>query len=220
MKIYKYLHSCIVFEDQDFKLLVDPGMFSFAEGQVTTEMFSDVQAIIITHNHPDHLDTENLKKIVSLTKAPVYTNAQVAQQLDEEGIQAELLTDGDFTIGPFKVQAFSVVHEPLLDAPVPQMTALIINGKVLHPVDSFEEKMFRHEGIELLLLPIMAPFTNELKVAEFADRLKPKQILAVHDGYVKDFFLNSRHNNYQKHFEKNDIKYIVLKNSGDSIEIN
>ncbi|RYZ20818.1 MAG: MBL fold metallo-hydrolase [Chitinophagaceae bacterium] len=77
MKIKKYLHSCLVFEQDGYKLLFDPGKFSFAEERVTADMFADVQSIIITHIHPDHLDTENLKKIVELSKATVYTNTQV-----------------------------------------------------------------------------------------------------------------------------------------------
>jgi len=58
IKITKYIHSCLLFEKDGFKLLFDPGKFTFAEGLVSPEMFSDISAVIITHNHPDHLDTE------------------------------------------------------------------------------------------------------------------------------------------------------------------
>lgn len=188
MKIYKYLHSCVVFEEEGFKLLVDPGIYSFVEGRVKASDFKDVSAVIITHNHPDHLDKENLKTILQLSGAKLYTNGQVADELKELDIDTELLTDGDFQIGPFSIKTLSVVHQPLLDAPVPQMTALVIDDKVLHPVDSFEQNLQRYQGIEMLLLPIMAPFTDEISVAAFADKLQPKQIIAVHDGFAKEFF--------------------------------
>jgi L-ascorbate metabolism protein UlaG (beta-lactamase superfamily) len=87
MKITKYLHSCLVFELDGYKLLFDPGKFSFAEGEVTTDMFADVDAIIITHNHPDHLDAGILKDIITLSKVPVYTNKQVAGQIEKDGIE-------------------------------------------------------------------------------------------------------------------------------------
>ncbi len=219
MKISKYLHSCLLFEKEDFKLLVDPGMFTFAEGLVKPEMFNDVSAIIITHNHADHLDTENLNKILAAGKAEVYANSEVKQELEKAGIEAVLLREGTLKIGPFKIEAISVVHEPLLDAPIPEMTALVIDDRILHPVDSFEEKLLQYKNIELLLLPIMAPFTNEIKIADFADRLQPKQILPVHDGFAKPFFVKSRQANYAAHFEKQDIKFHPLTEPGSSIEI-
>ncbi len=220
MKIYKYLHSCLVFEEDGFKLLIDPGKFSFAEGLVTPDMFGDVDAIIITHNHPDHLDVDNLKKILALSGAGVYTNTAVADALKQHDIVAKIIPAGDYLIGPFKLFAIDVEHEPLLDSPIPQMTAFVINNKVLHPVDSLEEKLMAYKGIELLLLPVMAPFTTELKVAGFADRLHPKQILPVHDGYAKDFFLKQRYENYSKHFEEQGIKFLQPMAPGYAVEIN
>jgi L-ascorbate metabolism protein UlaG (beta-lactamase superfamily) len=76
MKIAKYIHSCLVFEQDGFKLLFDPGTFSFAEGIVTPDSFKDVNAVIITHIHPDHFDAENLKKIIELSEAKLYTNSR------------------------------------------------------------------------------------------------------------------------------------------------
>lgn len=219
MKISKFLHSCLVFEKKGFKLLVDPGMFSFVEGLVKPEAFNDVSAIIITHNHSDHLDMDNLKKILAAGKAELYANREVVNELKKEGLQGTLLKEGKVNIGPFYIEAINVKHEPLLDSPVPEMTALIIDARVLHPADSFEEKLLSYKNIELLLLPIMAPFTNEIKVADFADRLQPKQIFPVHDGYAKPFFVKSRQANYAAHFEKQHIKFHQIVEPGGFIEI-
>ena len=65
----------------------------------------------------------------------------------------------------------------------------------------------------------MAPFTTELQVTAFADALQPKQILPVHDGYAKDFFLKQRYENYGKHFEKKGIQFHKPMKVGDSIFI-
>jgi L-ascorbate metabolism protein UlaG (beta-lactamase superfamily) len=219
MKITKYLHSCLVFEQDGYKLLFDPGKFSFAEGRVTPQMFADVNGIIITHIHPDHLDTENLKKIVELSKAPVYTNTQVGEAIAKEGLAYHLMEQGTFNIGPFKLDAFPVQHEPLLDNPTPQMTGFVINDKVLHPVDSMETKLTEYTDIELLLMVTMAPFTTELRIADFADRLRPKQILPVHDGYARDFFIEQRYKNYHTHFSKAGIKFHGTYQIGDHITI-
>jgi L-ascorbate metabolism protein UlaG (beta-lactamase superfamily) len=219
MKISKYIHSCLLFELDGHKLLFDPGNFTFAEGVVTPEMFADVNSIVITHIHPDHLDTENLKKIVALSNAPIYTNMEVGTAIQKSGLNYNLIEEGIYKIGPFKLEAIPVVHEPLLDSPIPQMTGFLINDKVLHPVDSMEDKLTKYEGIELLLLVTMAPFANELRIAGFGDKVKPRRILPVHDGFAKPFFVKSRFQNYAKHFAKSGIEFVEIYQPGDSLEV-
>jgi len=219
MKITKYLHSCLVFELDGYKLLFDPGKFSFADGEVTPQMFRDVNTIVITHIHPDHFDIEILKSILELSGASVITNSQLAQELDKAGIGYTILEDEIKHVGPFKLEAFPVTHEPIMDNPLPQMTGFLINDKVLHPVDSMEDKLLNYKGIELLLMVTMAPFANEIRISGFADKLQPKQILPVHDGYAKEFFIKQRYAAYVKHFEKQGIKFHEIYKVGDSIEL-
>lgn len=64
----------------------------------------------------------------------------------------------------------------------------------------------------------MAPWTTELSVADFAHRLAPKTVFPIHDGYAKDFFLDSRYDNYQKYFEKHGIEFVPLQEIGASLE--
>jgi len=49
MKITKYIHSCVLVEDGNTKVLFDPGYMSFVEGMVKPEDFSDISAVILTH---------------------------------------------------------------------------------------------------------------------------------------------------------------------------
>ncbi|MDN3547952.1 MBL fold metallo-hydrolase [Mucilaginibacter aquaedulcis] len=219
MKISKYLHSCLVFELNGYKLLFDPGTFSFAEGLVTPQMFADVQAIVLTHIHPDHYDIEILKSILALNNAQILTNTQIGQQLDKACISYTLLENEILRLGPFKLQAFPVAHELIMDNPLPQMTGFLINDKVLHPVDSMEDKLLDYKDIELLLMVTMAPFANEPRISAFADKLQPKQIFPVHDGYAKEFFIKQRYAAYVKHFEKQGIKFHEIYKVGDSITI-
>lgn len=219
MKISKYLHSCLVFELDGYKLLFDPGKFSFAEGEVTAEMFKDVNAVVITHIHPDHYDADILKQILALSGAVVITNTQIGADLDKAGIVYTIFEEGAANFGPFILKAFPVAHEPIMDNPLPQMTGFIINDKVLHPVDSMEDKLLEYKGIELLLMVTMAPFANEPRISGFADRLQPKQILPVHDGYAKEFFIKQRYAAYVKHFDKLNIKFHEVYKVGDSITI-
>jgi len=219
MKIAKYLHSCLIFELDGYKLLFDPGKFCFAEGDVQPEMFSDVNAIIITHIHPDHLDVDNLKKIIKLSDAPIYTTAQVGEVLQKQDIAHNIWQDGTHQLGPFKLQAITVKHAIIMDNPLPQMLGFVINDKVLHPVDSMEDELLRYKGIELLIMVTMAPFANEIMISTFADKLQPKQILPVHDGYAKEFFIKQRYEAYTKHFNNQGIKFHNIYKVSDSISV-
>ncbi|MCD8740341.1 MBL fold metallo-hydrolase [Mucilaginibacter roseus] len=219
MKISKYLHSCLLFELDGHKLLFDPGKFSFAEGLVTADMFTDVSSIVITHIHPDHFDLEILQSILAVANANLYTNSQVGEQLTKSGIPFTLIEEGEIKIGPFTLSAIPVTHEALLDNPIPQMTAFVINNKVLYPVDSLSDELIDYKGIELLLMVTMAPFATERGIAAFADKMQPRQILPVHDGYAKEFFIKQRYTNYKKHFEKQGIKFHEIYDVGASVNL-
>jgi L-ascorbate metabolism protein UlaG (beta-lactamase superfamily) len=154
---------------------------------------------------------------LSLSGAKIYTVKQVADELTKYGLKTEPIPKN---IGPFSLDVIPVKHEGILDSPLPEMAALIIDGKVLHPVDSLEDKLLAYIGIELLVLPVMAPFTTELIVAAFADKIQPKQILPVHDGFAKPFFLKQRYKNYKQHFEKQGVIFHdTMGEIGASVEV-
>ncbi len=219
MKISKYLHSCLVFELDSYKILFDPGDISLIEALVNPEMFADVDIVVITHIHPDHFVIDILQKIIAISGAQVVTNSQVGEQLDNAGIKYLLLEEGVEHFGPFKLEAFPVQHALIMDNPLPQMTGFVINDRVLHPVDSMEDKLLKFKGIELLIMITMAPFASEVMISAFADKLHPRQILPVHDGYAKTFFIQKRYGAYVKHFDKLGIKFHEVYQIGDSISI-
>lgn len=139
--------------------------------------------------------------------------------MQEQNISHNVWMDGVHQAGPFKLQAITVVHELIMDNPLPKMTGFVINDKVLHPVDSMENQLLRYKGIELLIMVTMAPFANEVSIAAFADKLQPKQILPVHDGYAKEFFIKQRYDAYTKHFDRQGIKFHNIYQVGGSLTI-
>ncbi|MBK0378307.1 MBL fold metallo-hydrolase [Mucilaginibacter segetis] len=219
MKITKYVHSCLLFEQDGYQLLFDPGNYTFADNAVHPGLFNEVDAIIVTHVHADHLDTGNLQKIISRSGAAIYTNTQVGDELDKEDIPYNLMEEGEYELGPFKLKAFSLQHEPLLNSPLPQMTGFIINDKVLHPVDSMEDMLTEHKNIELLLMVTMAPFASEVQIANFAEKIQPKQIFPVHDGYAMPGFVKARQKNYANYFAKMNIRFNELYEPGSFVII-
>lgn len=215
-----YVHACLLVEDGGDRILFDPGKFSFVEGLVKPSDFRDLSAVILTHRHPDHVDDEALAKVVANNpSAVVLTNAEIEEQLSRLGIAAELFETGRRAVGNFSLEALSAEHAPILNAETPRNIAYVVNNRLLHPGDSFDHSLDAYRGIELLALPIMAPWTTELEVAEFARRISPRLVVPIHDGYAKDFFLKQRYENFQKYFSQLGIKFHPLGEPGDSVEV-
>ncbi|MBR8838099.1 MAG: hypothetical protein DSM106950_29890 [Stigonema ocellatum SAG 48.90 = DSM 106950] len=128
-----------------------------------------------------------------------------------------VIEEGTLQLGPFTLQAISVPHEPVLDDHLPKMFAFVIDNQVLNPADSFSPILLNYKGIELLVLPVMAPFLTELVVANFVKQMQPKQILPVHDGYAKSFFLQQRYETYGPYVEKLGIQFHYLTEPGQAV---
>ena len=219
MRVSKYIHSCLVVEQGDEKILFDPGIFSFIEGAVQPETFKDISTIILTHQHPDHVDMNALKQIVALSNASVITNSQGKTALAKEGIEASVLEEGSQQTKNFTIRALSSDHAAILSPTLPQNTAYILNDAFLNPGDSFASFLNPLKGIKVLALPVMAPWLTELTVAEFAGRIAPQMVIPVHDGYVKDFFIKSRYDNYQRYFSEQGVKFQYMSKLGDAVDI-
>jgi L-ascorbate metabolism protein UlaG (beta-lactamase superfamily) len=185
MRVYKFIHSCLVVEEGGDKILFDPGMFSFMQGQVTPDSFRDVGTIIITHNHPDHVDVAALQKIVELSGAMVITNSETQDALTKEGIESIVLDQGSYQSKDFTIRALPANHAKILASTLPQNTAYIINESFLNPGDSFATVPSTLRGIKALALVVAAPWTTEVTTAEFAETIAPQMVIPVHDGTSK-----------------------------------
>jgi L-ascorbate metabolism protein UlaG (beta-lactamase superfamily) len=219
MRATKYIHSCLLLEEGGEKLLFDPGRFTFLEGLVTPDQFRDVHWIVITHTHPDHLETDAVRKIIEVSGAFVIGNHEVSEALHAEALAVCVLENEEKTFGAFRLRAIPAKHQPILWDTLPQNTAFVVNKKLLNGGDSFDPALDAYRGIDTLALPVLAPYLTELDVMDYAKRLQPKQAIPLHDGYAKDFFIEQRHANYAPYFEKLGIQFHKLARPGDSVEL-
>jgi L-ascorbate metabolism protein UlaG (beta-lactamase superfamily) len=221
MRVSKYIHSCLLLEENGERLLLDPGTFTLLEKKVTLDVFDGVRSILVTHAHPDHMDPDLIRRIVERNenKASVFANAEIVGKLKEKGVEATEFGSGTRKLGAFEVRATAAPHEAILSSALPANTAYLVNDRLLHPGDSYAAALRSFRGVPLFALPITAPWTTEVNTAAFADDLAPKRILPIHDGYVKEFFLKSRHEALGKHFEGRGIQYAAADEPGTSVEV-
>lgn len=220
MKIIKYIHSCLLIENATDKILFDPGKFSFVEGKVKPSQFTNLSAIILTHNHPDHIDADSLKEIIKNNPNAVpLANREIKTKLAEKDVAVETFEAGTRSVGAFQIEAFDAPHEKILADEIPQNTAYVVDGAFVHPGDSLAESVVRYAGTKILALPTMAPWETELQTFDFAKKMRPQFVVPIHDGYAKDFFLEARYENFQKFLKRENIEFQWMNKAGDYFEI-
>jgi L-ascorbate metabolism protein UlaG (beta-lactamase superfamily) len=91
MKVTKLVHSCLLIEENGVKILIDPGVYSWQDEGVNAADLSGISAVVITHNHPDHLNDDFAAAInVASPDATWYGTAQAASQLQNLGIACSI----------------------------------------------------------------------------------------------------------------------------------
>lgn len=219
LQITKFRHSCLRFSQQGQHLLFDPGTLAFRDPRVRPELFADVQVVVITHTHPDHLDPYVVQAIQHLSGATIIGNTEVAETLADHDVSVQVHEAGPLEVAGFRLQAIPVQHEAILDDHLPQTTAYLINERVLNVADAFDPVLLAQPGIEVVVLPVMAPFLTELGVLRFTKQLRPQQVIPVDDGFAEDDIVQKRYNTYRPYFTKAGMTFHELAVPGDSVTL-
>lgn len=177
MQITKYGHSCVLLDDGTTKILFDPGSYSEVPDIA-------VDAIIITHVHQDHFHIDEVQKLLKNSAARIITNTEVGEELKKNNIEFEVVEDGNSTkVNTFDVKAVGNDHAIIHPTwPIAQNTGYLINDKIFHPGDSL---VVPPSEIEVLLLPIVAPWSKISETLDYIAAVKPKACFPIHDGFLK-----------------------------------
>lgn len=212
MKITKLGHCCLLIEHNNKRILTDPGAWSTAQNQVT-----NIDIILITHEHPDHLHIESLQAILQNNPSvKIITNTAVGKILSEKNITFTLLEHGQtITHENILIEAFGNAHEEIYEQfGMVQNTGYFIDNKFFYPGDAFTKP---GKPVEILALPIVAPWMNFKTSMKYAIEIKPKIAFPVHDGALIAGRSGPIYAVPAKVFEPHTIKFIPLK-EGESFE--
>ena len=180
MQLTKYTHSCVRIDDGDRALVIDPGMFS-----ETAIALDGAHAVLITHEHADHIDAPALIQAAKANAAlRIWAPAAVAQSLTELGDQVSAVGAGEsFDAAGFAITTFGGLHaliHPLVGTLVANVCYLV-NGRVYHPGDSFTVPPV---PIDTLLIPIHAPWSKVSEVIDFAAAVRAPRAFQIHDALL------------------------------------
>lgn len=174
MNIVKYEHACFTVEKDNQLLVIDPG--EFATDFITPE---NVVAVIVTHEHADHLDHEQLAAIADKNpEVMIFGPESVTTKL--ESLPNHPVMTGDvIEVGPFNLE-FHGGHHAVIHESIPAIPNLgvLINELIYYPGDALT---LTHKPVDTLALPISAPWVKASEVIDFLGLIKPRLAFPTHD---------------------------------------
>ncbi|NAS24660.1 MBL fold metallo-hydrolase [Herbidospora sp. NEAU-GS84] len=177
MKLTKLGHACWRFEKDGRTLVLDPGSFS------GTGLLDGAEAVLITHEHVDHLDQNLIKS--AAPDLEVWTCNAVTNSLGEVPVKIQTVREGDvFDVAGFSVRVIGEWHAPTIpDAPIIQNIGFLIDDRVFYPGDALTDPGV---PVEVLLAPSNAPWLRVWDFIEYLRMVRPDHAFSTHDGLVNE----------------------------------
>ncbi|MFF0187718.1 MBL fold metallo-hydrolase [Streptomyces sp. NPDC005244] len=176
MRITKYTHACVRLEHEGRVVVIDPGVWSEPAALVGAD------AVLVTHEHADHIDVLRLAGL----GVPVYAPADA----NIAGPEVVGVTAGaDFTVADFRVRAVGGRHAFVHDArPDCANLGYIVDEGIYHPGDSLHVP---DRPVETLLVPTQASWVKTTEVLDFVNAIDPQRSFAIHDAQINERGLSS-----------------------------
>ena len=176
MRITKFGHACVRIETDGQVIVLDPGGFT------EPEAVDGATAVLITHEHPDHYAPDLLRR----TDAPVHTIRAVAEKIGAEAPdvaeRVQVVSPGQqIDPGvPARVigEKHAIIHPELPHFDNSGFLLDVEGVAVYHPGDSLTVP---EEQVDLLLLPVSAPWLKVWECIDFARDVGARRSLAIHD---------------------------------------
>ena len=184
MEVTKLEHACQIVTEGTARLVIDPGN---STRPVDT---TGVVAVVVTHEHPDHVTREQLERILAANPGAVVIGpAGVARALaadgDADGIGVDEVTDGDRrTVGPFELAFHGTRHNLIHQSvPIVDNTGVLVNGRLFFPGDSYTVPGV---PVEVLAAPVGAPWLKVSEMMDYVAAIAPARAYPVHEATLSE----------------------------------
>jgi L-ascorbate metabolism protein UlaG (beta-lactamase superfamily) len=180
MRLTHLGHACLLAETDGARLLLDPGVLS------GFDHVRYVDAVLVTHQHPDHVDPGRLGSL--LAKSP---GARL--WVDQDTVAAvpglpdhAVARPGDrFRIGGTAVEVLGGLHAAVYgDVPgCANVAYLVDDGALLHPGDSFTVP---GRDVDVLAVAVDGPWLKLAEAVDYVRAVRPRVAVPVHEGETTD----------------------------------
>lgn len=176
MRITKFTHACVRLEHDGRVLVIDPGVWS------EPHALRDADAVLVTHEHADHIDHLRLRGL----GVPVYAPATMFVA----GLEIHRLTAGqEFSAAGFTVRAFGGRHATIYGGePDCANLGYLVEGDVYHPGDSLHVP---GEPVRTLLAPLHGSWLKTSEAIDFVKSVAPERTFGIHDAQLNERGLGS-----------------------------
>jgi L-ascorbate metabolism protein UlaG (beta-lactamase superfamily) len=181
MRVTKYEHAAQVVEESGRKLIIDPGGFTRLLADI-----AEVEAVVVTHEHPDHWTTEQLTALLATNHGiPIFAPTGAATAISAAGFSVKTIADGDTVeVGPFTLTFAGTTHATIHSSiPVIDNTGVLVNGSLFYPGDAFFVPDF---PVDVLALPIGAPWLKISEAMDYVTAVKPARAYPVHERTISE----------------------------------
>ncbi|MCA1782500.1 MAG: MBL fold metallo-hydrolase [Dermatophilaceae bacterium] len=182
MRLTHLGHACVLVEIADQRILIDPGAFA---GDFLG--LRDLDAILVTHQHPDHLDTVRLPELVRANgEVPIWCDPQSAGVLEGLGLEASAHDGGAVALGEVEIQPVGEVHA-LIHDDIPRIANVGVRLSApgeptfFHPGDALDAEPGE---VDVLAFPLNAPWQRSREMTGFLRRLAAPHAVPIHDALL------------------------------------
>lgn len=176
VKITRYGHAALLVETDTARIVIDPG--GFCDDAVFE--LTDVGAVVVTHQHPDHLDQNRIAGLLDANPGAVLRcDPETAEILDGWTANADGL---DTVIGDLTITGVGSTHAEIVPQ-VPRIANVgvtISDGEttLFHPGDTYE---YAPDGVDVLAVPLGTPWAKLSETVDFVQRVRPSIVIPIHD---------------------------------------
>lgn len=184
MQITRFGHAAVLVEVADTRILIDPGVFSPDE----TFALDGLDAIVVTHQHADHLDPNRGAALLALNPdATLLCDPETAATVEfgswtpnSDGLETGV--KGATVTGVGSQHAVIVPALPRV-ANVGVLIGAPEEPTLFHPGDTYE---YAPADVGILALPLSAPWAKISETVDFVQRVAPRSMFPVHDCTIAE----------------------------------